>query len=417
MRAFLIVLAGISGLSLLACERKSSPAESTSAAPKTTGEHQASGASGGTVSAPSAASASAESPPAGTDVILLGEVGSLTGAQATFGISTRNGIDLAVNEANAAGGVKGKKLAVRVYDDQGKPEEAANAATRLTAQDHVAVILGEVASTNSLAMAPRAQSAHVPMITPSSTNPKVTAVGDYIFRVCFIDPFQGYAMAKFARENLKYNKIAVLKDQKSDYSQGLTEVLTRKFTEMGGKIVALEAYAQGDTDFRSQLTAIKSQKPDAIYIPGYYTDVGLIARQARELGIKATLLGGDGWDSEKLFELGGSAVDGSYFTNHYSPEDPTPRVQKFIADYKRIYGGIPDSLAALGYDAARVAIDGMKRARDLTGPAIRDAIAQTRDFPGVAGTISIDDHRDAVKPAVVLKVGGGTSKYVATVAP
>jgi branched-chain amino acid transport system substrate-binding protein len=186
---------------------------------------------------------------------------------------------------------------------------------------------------------------------------------------------------------------------------------------MGGKIVSTEAYAKGDSDFRAQLTAIKGQKPDGIYIPGYYTDVGLIARQARELGIKATLMGGDGWDSEKLFELGGSAVDGSYFTNHYSPEDPTPRVQKFIADYKKNYGSVPDSLAALGYDAARVALDGMKRATDLTGPAIRDAIALTRDHPGVAGTISIDEHRDAVKPAVVLKVGNGAARYVATVAP
>jgi branched-chain amino acid transport system substrate-binding protein len=351
------------------------------------------------------------------NAILIGEVGSLTGAQATFGISTRNGVELAVNEANAAGGVKGKKIAVRVYDDQGKPEEAANAVTRLITQDKVKVILGEVASTNSLAMAPKSQQAQVPMITPSSTNPKVTEVGDYIFRVCFIDPFQGAVMAKFAKENLKAQHVAILKDQKSDYSIGLTEVFTAKFTEMGGKIVATEAYSQGDTDFRAQLTAIRSAKPDAIYVPGYYTDVGLIARQARELGLKSTLLGGDGWESEKLFELGGSAVEGSYYSNHYSADDPSPTVQKFLTDFKKAYGAVPDSLAALGYDAAKVAIDAMKRAPDLNGPALRDAIAQTKSFPGVAGTISLDEKRNATKPAVVLEVSGGKLKFVTSIAP
>lgn len=352
-----------------------------------------------------------------TDAILLGEVGSLTGGQATFGVSTQWGVEMALEEANAAGGVNGRKVAVRVYDDQSKPEEAANAATRLIAQDHVVAILGEVASTNSIAMAEKAQPAHVPMISPSSTNPKVTAIGDYIFRVCFIDPFQGFVMAKFARDTLKVNHAAVLKDQKSDYSQGLTDVFTRQFSEMGGKIVAVEAYSQGDTDFRAQLTAIKGQKPEAIYVPGYYTDVGIIARQARELGIRATLLGGDGWESDKLFELGGSAVEGSYYTNHYSPEDPAPRVQQFIAAYKAKHKVVPDSLAALGYDSARVAIEAMKRAKDLSGPSLRDAIAQTKDFPGVAGTITLDAQRNAVKPAVVLQVVEGKTKYVATIAP
>jgi len=384
-------------VAVLACEKK---VESPAPAP-----------------APAAPQAPTAAAPSAKDVILLGEIGSLTGAQATFGVSTKQGVEMAVSEANASGGIKGRKVAVQVYDDQGKPEEAANAATRLIAQDHVAVILGEVASTNSLAMAPKAQSAHVPMISPSSTNPKVTEVGDYIFRVCFIDPFQGFVMAKFAHENLKVSKAAVLKDQKSDYSQGLTDVFTRKFTEMGGTIVGVEAYAQGDTDFRAQLTAIKKAKPDAIYIPGYYTDVGIIARQASELGLKATLLGGDGWESDKLFELGGKAVEGSYYTNHYSPEDPAPQVQQFIASYKKMFGAVPDSLAALGYDAARVAMDGMKRASEPTGASLRDALAQTKDFPGAAGTISLDGARNAVKPAVVLQVQGGKTKFVTTISP
>src|SRR5712692_6258223 len=404
-----------------ACERKSPPqsaeqsggtaAQGVSSAPgqgPSGGIHAASPGEPGTPGVPAATEG---------DAILIGEVGSLTGAEASFGISTRNGIELAVNQANAAGGVKGKRIAVRVYDDQSKPEEAANAATRLISQDHVKLILGEVASTNSLAMAQKAQPGQVPMISPSSTNPKVTLVGNYIFRVCFIDPFQGFVMAKFARENLKVTRAAVLKDNKSDYSLGLTEYFTRKFTEMGGKIVTTEAYSKGDTDFRSQLTAIKGQKPDAIYVPGYYNDVGIVARQARELGIKAPLLGGDGWRSEKLWELGGNAIVGSYFSNHYSPDDPSPRVQSFLTKYKAAYGGIPDSLAALGYDAANVSIHAMQQAPDLSGPSIRAAIAQTKDFPGVAGTITLDENRNPVKPAVVLQVGSGKNKYIATISP
>jgi branched-chain amino acid transport system substrate-binding protein len=351
------------------------------------------------------------------DVILLGEVGSLTGSEAAFGISTRDGIAMAIDEANEAGGVKGKKLAVRVYDDQSKPEEAASAVTRLITQDKVLVILGEVASSNSLAMAPKAQEAKVPMISPSSTNPKVTEIGDYIFRVCFIDPFQGYVMAKYAREELKFKDVAILTDKKSAYSEGLTEVFQKKFAELGGKVVGVESYAKGDTDFRAQLTNIKKLKAQGLYVPGYYQDVAVIAEQAKELGLKTTMMGGDGWDSAKLFELGGSAVDGSYVSNHYSADDPSPRVQDFIKKYQARYKMTPDSLAALGYDAARVAIEAMKRAPELTGPAIREQIAATKDFPGVAGTITLDEKRNPVKPAVVLKVEAGKFKYVSTVAP
>ncbi|HZA49230.1 MAG TPA: ABC transporter substrate-binding protein [Myxococcaceae bacterium] len=406
MRRMRWMAVGALAVAALGCERKPQ-------------EEQRSGTAAQESAKPDGGAAGAQpgTPPQDSNTILIGEVGSLTGSEATFGISTRNGIDLALKQENANGGVEGKKVVVRVYDDQGKPEEAANAATRLISQDRVLLILGEVASTNSLAMAAKAQPAQVPMITPSSTNTRVTEVGDYIFRVCFIDPFQGFAMAKFATENLKSKTAAVLKDQKSDYSLGLADVFTKKFTEFGGKILGTEAYAKGDTDFRAQLTSIKRLRPDVLYVPGYYTDVGLVARQARELGVKSTLLGGDGWDSDKLFELGGSAVDGSYFTNHYSPQDPSPRVQRFIQEYKAEFGSIPDSLAALGYDAARVAIEGMRKARELTGPAVRDALAQTKDFPGVAGNITLDEKRNAVKPAVVLKVTGGKTEFVASVAP
>ena len=402
MRRFTPLFLATFALFSSACEKKAAPpsdAQGTAPAGQTAQPAAAGGA------------------PADSDTLLLGEVGSLTGAQATFGVSTQRGIEMALKEANAAGGVKGKKLAVRVYDDQSKPEEAAQAATRLVTQDKVLIILGEVASSNSLAMADKAQAAKVPMITPASTNPTVTQKGDYIFRVCFIDPFQGFVMAKFARENLKLNQVAILQDNKSAYSIGLTEVFTQKFKEMGGTIVATESYSQGDTDFRAQLNSIKKLKPQAIYVPGYYNDVGLIGRQAREVSLTVPLMGGDGWDSEKLFELAGSALDGSYFSNHYSPSNPDPQVKKFIADYKAKHGAVPDALAALGYDAARVAIDALKRSKDLSGASIRDAIAQTKDFKGVAGTISLDKDRNAVKSAAILKVANGTTEFVTTVNP
>lgn len=355
--------------------------------------------------------------PKPSDTILIGEVGSLTGSEAAFGISTRNGIELALEEVNAAGGVKGKKLEVRVYDDMSKPEEAASAATRLITQDKVIAMLGEVASSNSLAMAPKAQEAKVPMITPSSTNEKVTEVGDYIFRTCFIDPFQGSVMAKYAKEELKFGKVAILTDTKSAYSDGLTQVFKKRFAELGGTIVAVEAYGKGDTDFRAQLTNLKKVKPEGVYVPGYYQDVALIAEQAKELGLKTTMMGGDGWDSAKLFELGGAAVEGAYVSNHYAADDPSPKVQDFIKKYSAKFGSVPDSLAALGYDSANMLVEAMKRADDLSGPKLRDAIAQTKDFQGVAGTITLDAKRNPVKPAVVLKVDGGKFKYVATVAP
>ncbi len=396
-RSVPLILAALAALAV-ACEKKT-PAPTTPAAP------------------PAAANTDGAPTPTSSDTILLGEVSSLTGSEATFGISARNGIELALKEANAAGGVKGKKLDVRVYDSQGRPEEGAQAATRLINQDKVVLILGEAASSVSMAMADKAQAAGVPMITPTSTNPAVTKRGDYIFRVCFIDPFQGFVMAKFSRENLKLNRVAVMQDNKSAYSVGLTDVFSRKFSEMGGAIVANESYSKGDTDFRAQLTAIKKTKPDGIFVPGYYTDVGIIARQARELGLTVPLLGGDGWESDKLFELGGDALEGSYFSNHYAVDNPDPVLKEFIAKYQAAYGGVPDSVAALAYDAARLAIDALKRAPDTSGPALREALAATKDFPGVAGTINLDANRDAVKQAVILKVEGGKTKFVTTVKP
>jgi branched-chain amino acid transport system substrate-binding protein len=352
-----------------------------------------------------------------TDAIIIGEVSSLSGPEATFGQSTHHGIELALGELNKAGGVKGKKLVQKALDDQGKPDEAATSTLRLISQEHAQVILGEVASTNSKQMAPICQNNKVPMITPSSTNPEVTQVGDYIFRVCFIDPFQGTVMAKFAHDSLKLTKVAVLKDVRSDYSMGLSKFFTETFTKLGGTVVKEASYSKGDVDFKAQLTELKGASPEAIYVPGYYNDVGLIVQQARDMGITVPLMGGDGWDSSKLYEIGGKALNGCYFSNHYSTQDPSPRIQKFIADYKAAYGEVPDALAALGYDAARVAADAITRAKSLDGADIRDAISATRDFDGVTGKISLDANRNAVKPAVVLKIEDGKSTYQTTIAP
>ncbi len=352
-----------------------------------------------------------------SEYIKVGEVGSMTGAEATFGISTHRGILLAFEEINKSGGIKGKKLKVVSLDDQGKPEEAATAITKLITQDKVVAVIGEVASSRSIAMAPIAQQNKIPMISPSSTNPKVTELGDYIFRVCFIDPFQGLVMARFAYENLKIKKVAVLRDSKNDYSVGLSDVFTESFKKAGGVIVEDKSYSAGDIDFKSQLTSIAAKNPEAIYVPGYYTDVGLIARQARELGIKVPLLGGDGWDSPKLKEIGGDNINGSYLSNHYSTEDQSPHVQKFIQSYKGLHNEAPDGLAALGYDAAKILAEALIRATDDSSPALRLAIAQTKNFQGVTGLITIDEKRNAAKSAVVLKVDQGDFKYQTTIKP
>jgi branched-chain amino acid transport system substrate-binding protein len=349
--------------------------------------------------------------------IIIGEFGSLTGTTATFGISTKNGIDMAVEAVNQSGGLLGKKVRVIVEDDQGRPEEAQTVVTKLINSDQVVAVLGEVASSRTMAAAPVAQQNAIPMITPSSTNPKVTEVGDYIFRVCFIDPFQGLVMAKFATNTLKIKRVAILRDIKNDYSVGLADVFVDNFKKMGGNIVADESYSEGDTDFSAQLTSIRSTQPEAIFVPGYYTEVGLVARQAKKLGLTVPLLGGDGWDSPRLIEIGGKDLEGSFFSNHYSVDDPSPAIQKFVADYKTRYGATPDALAGLAFDSANILFDAMRRANSTEGPKVRDALAATKEFPGVTGKITIDEHRNAVKPAVVLEIKGGALQYVETINP
>jgi len=343
---------------------------------------------------------------------------SFTGSTATFGESTFKGIQLATEEINAQGGINGRKVVLYQEDDRSDAQEARSAVTKLIQRDHVVAVLGEVASSRSLAAAPICQESKIPMISPSSTNPQVTQVGDYIFRVCFIDPFQGAVMAKFAAETLRVKRVAVLTDVKNDYSVGLAQYFKETFTQLGGQIVAEKSYSEGDPDFRAQLTAIKAANPEAIFVPGYYSEVGTIARQARELGIRVPFLGGDGWDSPKLIEGAGNALEGSYFSNHYSHESTDPAVQGFVRKFKQRYNGqVPDALAALGYDAANILFDAIQRAGSTDPSKIRDALAQTKDFPGVTGKITIDSDRNAVKPAVILQVRGKEFKYVQTIQP
>ena len=370
-----------------------------------------------------------------SDEIVIGVYGSLTGSTATFGISSKNGHELFFDNLNAAGGIAGTKVRMVVEDDQSKPEEAATAVTKLIDQDGVIAVLGEVASSRSMAAAPICQQAGVPMISPSSTNPRVTELGDFIFRVCFIDPFQGQMIAKFARSNMNFTRAAILRDSKNDYSVGLANFFSEAYKALGGTIVADAAYAEGDQDFKAQLTMLKSKRPEFIMVPGYYTEVGLIARQARELGITAPLLGGDGWVSDKLIEIAQDALNGSYFVNHYWEDDPNPAIQKFVKEYQARYNAKPDGLAALAYDASGVLANALQRLHDedaqafqaLRGPRndaqkaarakLRDLIATTKDYPGVTGRISLDAKRNAVKPAVFIGVENRLYKFVAAVEP
>jgi branched-chain amino acid transport system substrate-binding protein len=355
---------------------------------------------------------------AGGDTIKVGEFASLTGKEATFGVSSHEGTLLAVEQINAAGGVLGKKIDLRTEDDLSKAGEPATVVNKLISRDGVVAMLGEVASSRSLEAAPICQQNHIPMISPSSTNPKVTETGDYIFRVCFIDPFQGTVMANFATKTLKAKKVAVFTDVKSDYSKGLAKYFKEGFVANGGEIAAELDFNGGDKDFKAQLTAIKSTGPDAVFVPGYYTDAALICIQAKELGLNVPLFGGDGWESDELVKIGQDAVEGDYFSTHYAPDMATEKSKNFVADYqKRFSGKTPDAMAALGYDSAMILADAMKRAGSTDGQKVRDALAATRNFDGVTGKTTINEKRDATKSAVILQVKNGTFHYLETVNP
>ncbi len=349
--------------------------------------------------------------------IPIGQFTSLTGAQATFGQSNDRGVQLAVEEINAAGGVLGQPLRIITKDNQSKPGETSTVVRELITRNKVVALIGEVASGRSLEAAPIAQRSGIPMISPASTNEKVTEVGDHIFRVCFIDPFQGTVCAKFARKNLGATKAAILTDVSKDYSMGLTKSFREEFTKQGGVISGEQSYSGGDKDFNAQLTAIKADNPQVIFLPAYYTEAPLIIRQARQLGITAPFVGGDGWDSPELIEVGGSSVEGSYFSNHFSEQSKDPRVVAFVDACRKKYKVDPDAMVALGYDSVYLLADAMKRAGTTDPAKVTAALAATKDFPGVTGNITLDAHRNPTTPAVMLQVKNGKFAFVETIAP
>jgi branched-chain amino acid transport system substrate-binding protein len=364
-------------------------------------------------------SGSGDSAGAAGDTIRIGEYASLTGNEAAFGTSSHKGTMLAIEEINAAGGVLGKQLELIYEDNRSMQGESNTIAKKLITRDDVVALLGEVASGRSLEAAPIAQQYQIPMISPSSTNPKVTETGDYIFRVCFTDPFQGRLLAEFARRSLKAQKVAILSDVAAAYSVGLAQYFREPWLAGGGTVVADERYNTREKDFKAQLTTIKAAAPDAIFVPGYYNEVGLIVAQARQLGITVPLFGGDGWEAPELIEIAGAkALEGTYYSTHFSAESTDALSQQFVAAYKAKYNGeVPDAMAALGYDSARVLADAIGRAGTTDGPALRDAIAATRDFPGATGVTTLDENRDAPKAAVIMTVKDGRFQYVETISP
>jgi branched-chain amino acid transport system substrate-binding protein len=357
-------------------------------------------------------------PDDGSGPIVVGAFQSLTGSEATFGQSTDRGIRMAIAEQNEAGGIHGRPIELVMLDDAGKTQEAGTAVTRLITRHHVRAVLGEVASGLSKAGGAVAQKYRVPMISSGSTNETVTSIGDMIFRVCFVDSFQGYVVARFAHDNLHATRVGILYDQTTPYSKGLATEFDRAFRALGGEVTAIEAYTGGDVDQSPQLQTLRDTSPQAIFVPGYYNDVGRIAQEARRLGITVPLLGGDGWDSPKLAEIGRDAVEGSYYSNHYSFEEQRPALQAFVDRFRARYGGqTPDALAALGYDSAKVLFAAMDRAPSLRGPELAAAIAATKDFHGVTGTITLDEHRDPVKSAVMLQIRDGKPHFAAAIEP
>lgn len=350
-------------------------------------------------------------------VIKIGANMDLSGGGSTFGTSVLNGVKMAVEEVNAAGGINGKQIKLFVEDNKTEPAEAANTTKKLIEQDQVDLIIGAVTSGCTLSSAPIAQASGVPMITPTSTNPQVTETGDYIFRSCFIDPLQGTAMAKFATEKLKAKTAVVMGDVTSDYSKGLTEVFKKDFEAAGGKVLSVESFAQKDTDFNAQLTKIKAEKPDVIFLPAYYTEVGLILKQARQQGIDQPFIGTDGWDSPKLVEIAGNATNNGYFTNHYATDDQDPVIQGFIKKYKDKYKQVPDAFATLGYEAALIAVKALEKAGTTDKKVVRDSMAATKDVPGITGKISLDANRNPIKAVTIIEMKDGKQTFLDKINP
>ncbi len=356
------------------------------------------------------------------NVIKIGVVAPLTGDVKTFGESTINGVMLAVEEANRAGGVNGKQIKLFISDDKNDPTEAANAGGKLIELDGVVAIIGSVSTKCSLPLADKCQVALIPMITPTSTNPKVTVTDDgrhkeYIFRACFTDSFQGAVAARFAIDSLKAKTAAVMYDVGNDYSRGLADYFRRFFEQAGGKVVVYESYQKDDVDFSGLLTKVKQQQPDLVFLPDYYNKVSLIIKQAYQLGLVTKFLGGDGWDSPAMLEIAGKEVAGSYFVNHYSADDPRPEVQNWVNKYQSRYGQKPDALATLGYDAALLLIAALRNAPNGKPAEIREALSKIRDYPCVSGTISFDEFGNPIKLATIIQYTEAGQRFVTSFAP
>ena len=356
--------------------------------------------------------------------IKIGANLEMTGNTATFGQSATNGAKLAIKQVNAKGGVLGKQITLVVADNKSDTAEAANAMQKLATQDKVIASIAPIASSSVMAAAQVNESAKILGISPTASNPNVTVdpetgkVRDYLFRATFIDPFQGAVMANFAKNTLKAQKAAVYIENSSDYAKGLGKFFKETFVQNGGNIVSDEAYLAKDTDFKATLTKIKASNPDVIFVPGYYQEVGMIIKQAREIGITVPILGADGWDSAKLPEIAGAeALNNAFFSNHYSPDDNSPEIKNFVEAYKAEYGQVPDAFAALSYDATMMIIEAIKRAGVEDSVKVKDELAKTKDYTAVSGKITLNETHDAVKSAVIIEMKDGKQTFKEKVNP
>ena len=356
--------------------------------------------------------------------IKIGANLEMTGNTATFGQSATNGAKLAIKQVNAKGGVLGKQITLVVADNKSDTAEAANAMQKLATQDKVIASIAPIASSSVMAAAQVNESAKILGISPTASNPNVTVdpetgkVRDYLFRATFIDPFQGAVMANFAKNTLKAQKAAVYIENSSDYAKGLGKFFKETFVQNGGNIVSDEAYLAKDTDFKATLTKIKASNPDVIFVPGYYQEVGMIVKQAREIGITVPILGADGWDSAKLPEIAGAeALNNTFFSNHYSPDDNSPEIKNFVEAYKAEYGQVPDAFAALSYDATMMIIEAIKRAGVEDSVKVKDELAKTKDYQGVSGSITLDEKHNAVKGVVIIEMKNGIQAFKEKIKP
>jgi branched-chain amino acid transport system substrate-binding protein len=348
--------------------------------------------------------------------IKIGAVLPLSGDAASYGQSSKKALELLVEETNKNNGLLSKQVEIVYEDDENKPENSAIVLQKLIKDSKISAVIGTVSSKGCISMGPIATQAKIPMITATATSTKVTQSGEFVFRTSFTDAFQGTALAKFATEDLKAKTAAVLYDATGDYSKELAGYFRDDFEKAGGKVVSFETYNTDDQDFNTQLAKIKTQNPEILLLPDYYNVVGIIAKQAKAQGITARLLGGDGWDSTDLYKIGGSAVNGGYFSSHYSAQNNSQEAVKFKNEYKAKYGKEPDADAALAYDAGTILLNAIKKAGSTSGAKIKKAMMQT-ELTGVTGTIKFDENRDPIKSADIIKIDNGKQVFVKKINP